>query len=223
MRTDPQDRCDNEASVLDSFTPAPGATQGDLDDDGRSDRVQIVHEEAAPPGCGSFLIAITSEVTFSAPVDPAGEPRALEEPSILGVTDVDERPGDEVVMLLETGASTQFAGVFTLTTSGLERLTLEGRGPGPFATEESGAALFPFGGSVGHVEAVDCAPAGGIVMSAATPAGASAESYRVERRYFRSDGTRLVLDRSATEREVVEGLDLGNFPEFRGSPFLSCD
>ena len=223
IRTDPWGRCENEVRAVDAVSPDPGAVTGDVNGDGRDDRVLIVGDERGDPGCQSFLAVMIDGATYSGPVDPRGDPRALQEPSILGLTDIDGRAGDEIVVLIETGASTQFAGVFTLTTEGLEPITPVGRGPGPFAAESAGSDLFAFGGSVGHLEAVDCAPAGTIVMSAATPVGASAVSYRVERRYFQPEGTKLILDRSATESMVVEDLGVDRFPEFRGSPFLSCD
>lgn len=223
VRTDPRGRCDNEPRAVDAASPDPDSVTGDVDGDARDDRVLIIGDERGGPGCDSFLAVVTDGATYSTPVDPRGDPRALQEPSILGLTDIDGRAGDEIVVLIETGASTQFAGVFTLTTQGLERITLVGRGPGPFAAESAGSDLFAFGGSVGHLEAVDCSPAGTVVMSAATPVGASAASYRIERRYFQPEGTKLILDRSATESMVIEGLEVDRFAEFRGSPFLSCD
>ncbi|MFN2586937.1 MAG: hypothetical protein ABR613_02300, partial [Actinomycetota bacterium] len=86
--------------------------------------------------------------------------------------------------------------------------------PGESAVAEG---LLGFGGSVGHLEAVDCAPGGGIVSSFAAPDG---RSYRIERRFLVFDGPRLVEDRVEVERAPLEELD--RFPEYAASPFGSC-
>jgi hypothetical protein len=147
----------------------------------------------------------------------------MTEPTLNSLIQLDFEPGEEIVVNLEAGASTQFVGVFKLTADGIERITIEGRGPGPFAQEIAQENLFPFGGSVGHLEAVDCLNPALIVMSAATPKGNSADRYKVERRFFRLEGTVLSLQPEANEVHEVEGLTVDSFREFAGSPFLSCN
>ncbi|MEA2517332.1 MAG: hypothetical protein QOG16_1170, partial [Actinomycetota bacterium] len=129
--------------------------------------------------------------------------------------------GVEIVVNVEMGASTQFAALFMLTNEGLVPMGLKGKGPGPFASDLGD--LFPFGGSVGHLDAVDCTDEGDVVMSAAIPSGDSADAYEVERRFFRVQGSKLVLDKDRTRVEVVDAAGVDEFPEFSGSPFLSCN
>jgi hypothetical protein len=78
--------------------------------------------------------------------------------------------------------------------------------------------LFPYGGSVGHLESSDCASKRRVVVSAATPSG---RRYQLERRFFAVHGTRLILE--ATDRLLVDIRDLDDYPEFAGPPFVSCD
>ena len=223
QRFDPNAACENEATVVDNASePEEGVLTGDVDGDEKDDTVYLAPDSDGDAGCRSFLIVVAGDTTYSAPVDPSGSPRSLPEPSLHSVIDFDFDPGSEVVVNLEAGASTQFVGVFKLTDDGIERITIEGRGPGPFAQELGQDSLFPFGGSVGHVEAVDCINPGLIVMSAATPMGSSADRYEVERRFFRLEGTVLVLQPGSNEVHQVDALELDPFPEFRSSPFGLC-
>lgn len=219
---DPEGRCANEGVAFDHATPDEAEMKGDLDGDGEDDVTYIAHDGQGDIGCRSFLVVDAAGIAYSAPVDPSGDQRALEIPSLNSLVQLDEEPGAEIVVNIETGASTQFVGVFTLTDEGLERVTIEGRGPGPFAGELGDQDLFAFGGSVGHLEAVDCLGRGAVVMSAAVPKGDSADEYEVERRFFLMEGTELILDPDATERHTIEGLNVDRFPEYRSSPFGGC-
>jgi hypothetical protein len=102
-------------------------------------------------------------------------------------------------------------------------MDLTGQGPGPFAEDLARDDLLAFGGSVGHLEAVDCDANGDVVISVALPEGNTAEAYEVERRFFTSAGAKIVLVRSRTERHTVDATGIDDFPEFAGSPFGSCD
>lgn len=222
-RTDPQARCANESSVVDSTSvPTEGVLTGDVDGDKADDTIYIATDDDADAGCRSFIVVSGDGTIYSAPLDPSGTPRALPEPSLQSVIELDHDPGKEIVVNLDAGASTQFVGVFKVTHEGLERVTLEGRAPGPFAQDAGNGNLFATGGSVGHLDAVDCLGPELIVMSAAVPIGASAERYEVERRFFRLNGTTLELQPGATEVHEVEGLTVERFREFAGSPFGSC-
>ena len=222
-RTDPQAVCDNESSVVDSTAvPTEGVLTGDVDGDDVDDTIYIAIDDDAAAGCRSFIVVSGEGTIYSAPLDPSGTQRGLPEPSLQSVIELDHDPGKEIVVNLESGASTQFVGVFKVTADGLERITLDGRAPGPFAQDIGDGDLFASGGSVGHLDAVDCLGPELIVMSAAIPVGDSAERYEVERRFFRLDGTELSLQSDSTEVHEVEGLTVERFREFAGSPFGSC-
>lgn len=196
---------------------------GDVDGDGTEDEVYLAHDDAGEPGCKSFvLVDVVGPEVYTAAVDPSGTPRALPEPLLKTLAEIDGEPGLEIVVDIEMGASTQFAGVFVLDDS-LQRLDVKGRGPGPFAAELGREDLFPYGGSVGHIEGVDCAEDGRIHLVAAVPAGNEAGSYDVEHRFFLIDGATAVLDSSLTASERLTAAEVADLPELLSSPFGSCD
>ena len=80
-------------------------------------------------------------------------------------------------------------------------------------------SIFGTGGSVGHLDAVDCIE-GQIVVSTAVPSGESVE-YRVKRLGYALQG--LVLARSGPpQRDRVDADELDGYPEFVNSPLGSC-
>ena len=222
-RPDPEGRCDNESSVVDSTrVPTEGVLAGDVDGDKADETIYIATDEEAEAGCRSFVVVAGDGTIYSAPLDLSGNADALDEPSLRSVIELDREPGQEIVVHVGSGASTEFVGVMKVTVAGLEWITRQGRGPGPFAQDLGQGNLFASGGSVGHLEAVDCLGPELIVMSIAIPMGDSAENYEVERRFFRLSGTELTLQPDATEVHEVEGLTVERFREFAGSPFGSC-
>ena len=217
---DPHFECPNAEEVAVSVNSRGEQTlTGDVDGDGAEDEVWLSTDEPAPDRCGHFITVETADRIYWAATDTSDVPSSLEAPTLNSLADIDGDGDVEIVVNLEAGASTQFVGVFALTRSGLERMTVDGRGPGPFGAEIEG--LFAYGGSVGHLEAVDCLD-DHVVLSAAIPSGPPG-AYEVERRFFSPAGTALVLEKDLTEKHTVRDLKVDDFPEFAGSPFLSCD
>jgi hypothetical protein len=213
--------CANEEDAVVDAVSQTGILEDDVDGDGESDSVFLVEDDEGEPGCKSFIVVRTAGTQYSTAADPTGTPRSMSTPTLNSLAEVNGREGVEIVINVEMGASTQFAALFTFSSGGIEPIELKGKGPGPFA---SGLGdLFPFGGSVGHLDAVDCTNEGDVVMSAAIPSGDSADAYEVERRFFRVQGSKLVLDKDRTRVEVVDAAGVDEFPEFSGSPFLSCN
>jgi len=221
--SDPHTACPNGGEVaVDQSLQIGQVMEGDVDGDGADDRVWLSADPSGPPRCRGFLTVETEEKTYWAVTDASEMPSSLQEPLLSSLPNIDGEGGAEIVVNLEAGASTEFVGVFKLTRAGLERMGVDGRAPGPFGGESRD--LFAYGGSVGHLEAVDCAGDGLVVMSAALPSRNDARSYRVERRFFETGPTSgLSLKRELTERHTVRDLKVDDFPEFAGSPFLSCD
>jgi hypothetical protein len=120
------------------------AAQGDLDGDGTADSV-LSYAVVGPGGLASrwLLRAVlgsgeVSEVTLDRPYQFA----------VLGTADVDGDGRQEAFTRVERGASTEFAGVFTLDDGGrLTRVAEEGRGPLQLA----------YSGSVTHGDGGTCA------------------------------------------------------------------
>jgi hypothetical protein len=80
--------------------------------------------------------------------------------------------------------------------------------------------LFPFGGSVGHLEGVDCGEDGTVVASSAVPSGGGGVLYDLTRRFLTIEDGRFVQDRVRTERVTIDQLQ--TFPEYQAGPFGSC-
>lgn len=221
--SDPHTVCPNGSEVaVDQRARVGNVMEADVDGDGLVDRVWLSSAPSGLPRCRDFLTVETNKKTYWAVTDASEVPSSLQAPRLSSLRNVDGEGGAEVVVNLEAGASTEFVGVFKLTRAGLERVTVDGPAPGPFGGESR--KLFAYGGSVGHLEAVDCAGDGLVVMSAALPSGNDARTYRVERRFFETGPTSgLSLNKELTERHTVRDLKVDDFPEFAGSPFLSCD
>jgi hypothetical protein len=189
----------------------PGSLRGDVDGDGADDVVRIAVDEEGAPGCMAFIVVETSDGELVAPIADENMEFSLGFPALNTLAEIDREPGSEVVVDVTAGASTAFAGVFTSLDGRLERMRIKGD---PLGYGE----LFPYGGSVGHLESSDCARAGGVVVSVATPL---ADRYELTRSFFSIAGPTLTLE--DTQRLRLELRELQDFPEFAGLPFASCD
>jgi hypothetical protein len=211
---DTASRCPNEADVTsDPSARIGGSLNGDVDGDGSSDVVSLAFDDTGALGCQAFLVVEGSGEDAVMAIESFDRAYGLPQPRLNTLAEVDTAPGSEVVIDLVAGASTQFVGLFTMSGGELAGVEVEGD---EFPVED----LFPYGGSVGHVEASDCADAAGtIVVSSATP---RADDYRVTRRFFSFQGLAPRVELSSTERHRVAFEALGRFPEYRSSPFGGC-
>lgn len=216
---DEDDGCPEQTVVV-RTADLSGEVEGDVDGDEAPDTIGIALDEAADVQCQAFLVArLDSGSAVSEPIWRSGEQGGITAPNIHRVVQLDGAGGTEILVDEAAGASTTFAGAFTFTDGVLERIEprdIEG-------DIWSGAAegLFPYGGSVGHIEGADCADGHDVVVSVALPAGPSENTYAVVRRFFDLEDARLVeqdLQRTiATAQKLFD-----TFPEFRASPFGSC-
>ncbi|HEV2757858.1 MAG TPA: hypothetical protein VG318_19020 [Actinomycetota bacterium] len=208
----PAGQCPNQsAAVADTSLRTGDARTGDVDGDGVDEEVAVHFDPSGDPGCQAFVVADSAEETLAAPLETWRTDFGLPAPTLNTLEDVDGEPGLEVVVNMGAGASAQFVGIVAADGGTLQQVTVEA------GDNTVGDGLLGFGGSVGHVEAVDCAPDGGIVSSFAAPEGST---YRVERRFLVFEGTTLVEDRVEVENAPLEEID--RFPEYAASPFGSC-
>ena len=137
---------------------------------------------------------------------------------VMAMVEVDTVPGKEFGIVLQQGASTTFAGLFTMRGGNIERVNVRGRG----APEDD---LFGYGGSIGVQMASDCArrrPDGQVIHSIAVINNAGTH-YKVERRWFQSTGVDLQRTAEDTDKRRVRAENLHErLYEFRNSPFGSC-
>lgn len=207
----PDYACPNQEAVIEDVSLRTGITQsGDVDADGDADTVSVHYDAEGAPGCQGFVVVETAAGgILSGALETWRSEFGLPMPTLNRLADVDGEPGEDVVVNMGAGASTQFVGVVVEDGGVLRQVTTDVPG-------QAADGMFAFGGSVGHIEAVDCAPEG-IRVSFATPDG---DVYRVERRLFHLSGTELVQDAKDVERVPIEELD--RFPEYAASPFGSC-
>lgn len=138
---------------------------------------------------------------------------------VMAMIDVDTVPGKEWGIVMQQGASTSFAGLFTMRAGEVERIKVHG----PGAPDDD---LFAYGGSISFQAASDCArhrPAGQVIYSTAVLTNAG-RHYKIKRRWFQSTGVNLERTAEPTDerRERVNRPGADPPYEFRTSPFGSC-
>jgi hypothetical protein len=205
----PSPECRNQAAVVSDASLQTGdPASADVDGDGAPEPVAVYFDPAGTPGCQAFLVAAGGAI--AGPLETWRPDLGLPAPSLVSLREIDGRPGTEVVVRMGAGASTEFVAIVTVEDGVFRQVSTE-------VPREVAGGLFGVGGSVGHLEAVDCAPGGGVVASFAAPDG---DRYRVERRFLEFEGTVLVEADVRVERVALEEID--RFPEYGASPFGSC-
>jgi hypothetical protein len=205
--------CPNEVQAL--RRPKGRELAGDLDGDGTSERVALAIDRTGPPGCQAFVSVESKAVPGVVAIDEPQMSFDLGLPALDSVTPVGFGPGDEIVIVATSGASTQFFALITVSDGEPVQVTAQ---DGPYGN------LFPYGGSVGHLEASDCgAPTsvdGGVPFVVISSATAVGDNYRLERSFFRAVTPQL--EPETTERQTVSFEELVSFPEFGEAPFAHC-
>lgn len=190
-----------------------GTVRGDVDGDGASDVVYLVSDPDGSFDCRSFLVAETAEGRVATPTNEQGVEHALPIPRIHSLAQVDRSGGEEILVDLEQGASTQFIGIFTLLDGRLERVRV--------AENTDFGNLFPYGGSVGHLEASNCAdhPDADVSVAVAT---ANTTDYTVRTRLYEMNGARLEPLPRSDQPPIATTRRLDRVPGFSTSPFGDC-
>jgi hypothetical protein len=203
-------RCSNqEAAIADPELVRPDSLSGDVDGDARTDDVRLVVDPGGRPGCQAFVGVATETGLLAAPFEEDDLLFDLGLPALERLVPVDNNAGDEILVRVRSGASTQFYGLFTATDGQLHRVLVK-KGAGTTVVPD-----FASGGSVGHLDAVDCANDRVVVTSAVL----GGDRYKVERSFYLPGP---VLREENRERKRVRAKELNRFPEFAGSPFGSC-
>ena len=186
---------------------------GDVDGDGRDDRVSLREDEERPRRCGSVLVVESAAGHASvAPVAPLPWPGT--DPDLLLLAEIDGRSGVEPVIALSPAAVYQPGAVFTMGDGRLTRMRLLGTDADdlfPFYDE------FPAG--------VDCAAEPGtLVVTFGDLAGGGMDDrhWEITRTLFRAAGS--AFERVRDRELLVEvGPEAGRrWPEVRGDPFRTC-
>lgn len=203
---------DEPAVVTDPANRVGGVLDGDVDGDGAEDSV-VLAVASGSPGCEAFVVVSTDDAVLSAPIEQEGLDPTTAPPGLVGLAEVDGRDGNEIIVRLASGASTEFMGLFSAAAGELKRLPVE---DGEFGD------LFPSGGSVGHLEQSDCGEPGSVVISVAVPRG---QRYLLRRAVYSFDGSGFTRQGRSSSRQLIDADELasGEVPGFAaGAPFASC-
>lgn len=210
-------------SAAGSLPTAVPPLRGDVDGDGRPDRVLITHAPRAPTTCGFFVVARTSRgdraarlKLYEGKVTRAGDyARWYREPSVVSLAAVDRGPGLEILVRLWHGAS-RVGGAL---------LTVRGTRLVPMRIAGSRDVQWVWGGGViGHSH-IDCVygRASGFVAISGEWAERDGTVGR-SRVLFRAEGTTFWIVRSRVRRHLRPGQTWRtDVPEVRGiDAFESC-
>jgi hypothetical protein len=202
------------ADVVKGWHAYGPALSGDTDGDARPDRISV---ERRGKSCRFRIVVRRRQTELRAPLADVACGRDVEGglPRLEGLAAVDPRPGAEIVVDVWSGASTEFSALWTVRSSRLEQLR--------FPACCSGS--FPYYGSVGHDERVDCVAGqpGVIVSSSARLLAVTGKRQRlaVVRRFYRISGSTVTRTRSERHRVVTRADP--PYPEWREpQPFPSC-
>jgi hypothetical protein len=194
--------------------PKGQALHGDLDGDGRVDSVVVTASYSSPPRCVFHLVArfATGQASIaSLPPSCLDVPcmREAHWPNVEALAAIDRRPGAEIAVTVNAGASTLFLGIYTVKSQKLVRMAI------PHSLQNTFAEF----GSAARYDAVDCLgrTTGRVVASDVWVAGA--RRVLVTRRFLRVVGMYFRVYRSVNY--ALRGLP--RFPEFSGrGPFAHC-
>lgn len=209
----PGSDCPNASEAVASGERVGGEVSGDVDGDGSEDVVYVVRDPNGPAGCQTFLVVEASDVTLSTVTEDPGVSYALQTPRVNSLVQVDGEGGLEVLVDLEQGAATQFLGMFTIANGTLMKVRIGG-----------GSAygdLFPYGGSVGRLEASNCAGEKGADLLIAM-ATANATDYTIRTVLYEMQGATLQPLPRNEQPPIVTGADVAASEGFDSSPFGDC-
>ncbi len=205
-----------ESSCFESDPSRHGLMRGDVDGDGNRDAVWIIARRRSGR-CRYFVKADLGDSTDRKRI--RGSRFALRNYSrVMAMIKVDTVSGKEFGVVLEQGASTTLAGLFTIRANTIRRMNVHGTGAPP-------DDLFAYGGGISFQFAVDCArrrPAGQVIYTEAVYDEGS-NRYKVRRKWFQVVGIDFHRTAEPTQRERVRpGRLHERFYEFRNNPFGSC-
>lgn len=209
-----RDRCPNAAAAVEAGNVVGGEVRGDLDGDGApDDEVFLVTDVSGAPDCRNFLVAMVGEEHLIAPTNEEDVQYALQIPRIHAIVQIDGEGAEEILVDLEQGASTQFIGIFTIVGDRLERVVVQ--------ENSDFGNLFPYGGSVGHVEASNCTDAAGADVAVAV-ATSNTTDYTVRYRLYDMVGARLEPLPRQEQAPIQTVKNPTLLEEFATSPFGEC-
>lgn len=190
------------------------ALRVDVEGDRRLDTVAVVTDFGAPRRCRAFVgVKVRGGAAYSAPLYRTAVPRRPFRAEIIGLPDLGNERGAEIVVDTHARADSALAQMFTLTRSGLRRVPLPAFEDGTFVVE---------GGGVTYPRGAGCTRAGGLLLSMAT-ATHHGRRYQVTRQRYpvRADRLRLLGPAVVTDT-VAAGRLTDRFWEFASPHWSRC-
>ena len=204
----PGPRCPNARSAP---SGAGGFLEGDVDGDGTRDRVSLVSDASGRPDCLAFLVVERDAAVDVLPLVDFDPQFGLPQPRLHGLARIGPEQGAEIAVDVAAGASTQFVALFTMAGGSLQQVTRDN----PFEGEH----IFAYGGSVGHLQGVDCLERGVVVDSIALP---REDFYDVVRQVMRWQEAHLHLEETTQHKAASINEMIRRWPELGSPPFASC-
>jgi hypothetical protein len=205
--------CDERGRQPAGYRTKGRALAGDVDGDGRVDRVTLRLDDTLPPRCRNVLVVeLRGGDAIVLPVTPLSWPGT--DPRLTLLAEIDGQAGLEPVVELSPVAVYRPAAVFTMRAGELLRMR---RDVDPKLPDD----LFPV-----HDEfpsGVDCAAKPGTIVVTVGNLGEHDDSHwDITRSRYRAVGTRFKLVGEKRSRLEVGPEAKHRWPELRGEPFLSC-
>lgn len=189
-----------------------GGVPADVDGDGATDQVVIAVDKNGEPGCRTFLGVRTAAGTTYSTAMPDATPEPLPFPAeVIGVPQLGDAPGAEIVVDTHARADGAYAQLYTLTDSGLRLVSVPGTEDDSFLVEGGGVTA-PYGAG--------CRSNGDLLLSNAAARG---RDFEVTQRVYSLRGDRLVEMQPPSTSEVSGNDLIRQFPEFASPHFAACD
>lgn len=191
------------------------ALRVDVDGDGRLDEVAVATDHDAGKRCRAFVgVRLADGSTHSTHLHPAAVP-PIEglQARIVGLPDLGDTPGAQIVVDTRAAVDSVLAQLFTLTGNGLRRVHVPVFEDGTFIVE-GGGVVYPYGAA--------CTADGRMVLSTAEQSD-DGERFRVTRRTYEVRGPRVRFADPEVEESTVPLNELDDrFPEFAGQHWRAC-
>lgn len=187
----------------------------DVDGDGRLDRVVAVSDPDADEPCRAFVaVRLQAGATYSTHLIPQAAPLAELPAEVVGLPQLANQPGAQIVVDTRAAVDSLLAQMFTLTDGALRAVDVpQLEDPQTFIVE-GGGVLYPFGAA--------CTSAGKLVLSKAEQTG-DGERFRVTRRTYDVPGAPIRFADPVVDKATVP-VDrlLERFPEFGDPHWEAC-
>lgn len=205
--------CDGERAAVQRAL-ARSTLRVDVDGDGQLDKVAVVTRPDAGRRCRVLVgVRLQDGSTYSTHLFPAAVPFKGLRARIVGLPDLGEAKGAEIVVDTRAAVDAVLAQLFTLTPAGLHRVRVPVFDNGTFIVE-GGGVVYPYGAG--------CTADGRMILSTAEQSS-DGKTFDVTRKTYSLGGERLrFADPEVTTDTVPVDRLADRFPEFTHPHWKAC-